>query len=213
MSAIDRPAARLRHPMGLPRGSVRALLMFMVLGLIVVLLFMPEEKKVSVPIYLYYLLFLMIGSYFATRGGGQVPGEPPPLYLPRGSVRLLIAVVIIGGVAYGVYDNPNFLERLRPSAEELAGQPYLPAVLLGAFLLGILVTRLANLVLAGPAGLPPWFQDVEAWVALLAVFGLGAELLIQLVINPNVQEGNRITLPPWQGILSGIIAFYFGARS
>jgi len=81
----------------------------------------------------------------------------------------------------------------------------------GAFFLGIIVARLAEKLLAGPAGLPPWFQDLMAWVSLLAMLGLGAEVIIRLVINPTLSQ--PLSLPPWEGILAGLVAFYFGARS
>jgi hypothetical protein len=207
---------RIRHPMGLPRGSVRALLTFMVLGMIWLLLLLPEDKKVPVPIYLYYLMFLIIGHYFAARNDAKPADghpEPSPLHLPRGSIRILIVLGFVGVFAYSLYRNPEFLERLKPSVEVLVEQPYLPLVLVAAFFSGMLVTRLANLVLAGPDGLPPWFQDLFAWVALVAVLGLTAEIVLQLIVFPSMSAENRIQLPYWQSILSGIIAFYFGARS
>ena len=56
-----------RQPLGLPEGSVRALLALMVFGTIWALLLIHEDKPEPVPLYLYYLMFLILGSYFAAR--------------------------------------------------------------------------------------------------------------------------------------------------
>lgn len=203
---------RRRHPLNMPAGSVRALLTLMVLGTVWALLLMPPEKELRVPPYLYYLTFLVIGSYFGTRSNAsREPGERHPLFLPRGSIRLIIMAGFIGVVAWGMHSNPDFLKRLQ--MENLAEQPYLPLIIFGAFFLGAVVSMLAHAVLAGPYGLPAWYQDVQAWVSLLAVLGLGAEVIYQLVIYPDLSPESRLDLPHWQGILSGVVAFYFGARS
>lgn len=207
-------AQRLRHPLGLPAGSVRALLTFMVLGLIWALWLMPERKAVSVPLYLYYLMFLILGYYFAARGHAVDDAERRerhPLFLPRGSIRFLIVVGFAAAIGWGSYSNPNFLERLKVPA--VADQPYLPLILLGAFFAGAVVARLSRRLLAGPSGLPPWFQDLQAWLSLIAVLGLGAETIIRLVINPTLEPGRELHLLHWESVLAGVVAFYFGART
>lgn len=214
-AAFVPPALRPRQPLGLPAGSVRALLILMILGTVLTLLLMPKERNVSVPIYLYYLLFLTIGSYFATRGksvGALPSAEPPPLYLPRGSIRLLIMVGFFGVLGFAFVKDPSgFLERPLLNKEDRDATLVLPMVMMAAYLIGILVSSLAQKFLAGPQGLPAWYQDVNAWVSVLAVFGLGAETILQLVIFPTL--ASPPTLPPMQLILSSIIAFYFGLRA
>jgi hypothetical protein len=203
-----------RHPLGLPAGSVRALLAIMVFGTIWALLMMPREKGVYVPLYLYYLAFLIIGAYFTGRSSthAQAP-EPPPLFLPRGTLRILFAIGFIGAIAFAFYRDPSLLERpLNPQQDP----PSLltPLVLLNAFLLGVLVSRLANLLLATEQGLPAWYQDTLAWVSILAVLGLAFVVIYYLVINPSVPTDRRIELPiGLQLTLSGVVAFYFGVRS
>src|SRR5436309_1451860 len=90
----------LRHALGLPSGSVRALLGFMVMGLIWTLMLLGKE----VPLYLQYLMFMILGHYFAVRRSApQVDAaEPEPLYLPRGVIRTLIFVGFVGVIA-GLY--------------------------------------------------------------------------------------------------------------
>ena len=79
---------RRRHALGLPAGSVRALLAVLIFittwGLLVV---RPDQE---VPDYLRDLLFIILGhsSRLATGPGPAEEPGPPPLYLPRGSVRL-----------------------------------------------------------------------------------------------------------------------------
>ena len=47
-----------RHPLGLPAGSVRAILALMILGLIWTLVALQTTQDITTPIYLYYLMFL-----------------------------------------------------------------------------------------------------------------------------------------------------------
>jgi hypothetical protein len=205
------PSPIPRQPLGLPEGSVRALLAIMVFGTIWALLLIHEDKPASIPLYLYYLMFLILGSYFAARRHHQPPPgvrQAHPLHLPRGTLRFLMIVGFIAAIGWGLYSDPGFVNRLNPPVTE---QPYLPVVVVGAFFLGILVARFGERVLAGPAGVPPWFQDLLAWVSLLAMLGLGAEVLIRLVIDPTLSQ--RLNLHPWESILAGVVAFYFGARS
>jgi hypothetical protein len=207
-----------RYPLGLPAGSVRALLTFMVLGTVWTLLLMPAEKHVRVPLYLTYLMFLVIGSYFGARGAApkaKDQAETPPLYLPRGSIRLLIILGFAGVCGYGYYRDHSFFENLKFDTETITKEPYLPMIIFGAFFLGSVVSTIAGWVLAGEEGLPAWYQDLLAWVSVLAVLGLGALVIYQLVIKPTMDPEKQIQLGglPWETILSSIVAFYFGARS
>jgi hypothetical protein len=205
------PTSAPRSPLGLPRGSVRALLTFMVLGTFWALLLMPKERDIHIPLYLLYLTFLVIGSYFGNRAAAHQSGESPPLGLPRGSIRFLIIVGFLAVCGWGWYNDRDFFSNIR--FDQAAEQPFLPFIIFGAFFLGTVVTTMAHAVLAGPAGLPYWYQDLQAWVSLIAVLGLGAEVIYQLVIKPGLDPATAMELPQWQTILSAIVAFYFGARS
>jgi hypothetical protein len=206
------PNRNRRHPLGLPAGSVRALLALMVFGIIWCLLLLPEkpDRDVRVPQYLVYLMFLILGHYFAARGHGATagPGERHPLYLPRGSLRFIMLAGFAAAMGWGYYHNPNFFDRLKPDIQE---QPYLPFLLLAVFFLGIVVGRIGNALLAGPEGLPPWFQDMLAWISLLAVMGLAAEIIVHLVINPTLEH--PLNLPHWEGYIASLVGFYFGVKS
>jgi hypothetical protein len=209
---------RVRHPLGLPAGSVRALLAIMVIGTIWILLLMPPSKMVTVPLYLYYLMFLILGCYFA--GRGQSPkqtSEPPPLHLPRGTIRVLLVAGTLGVLGFAIYRNSAVLEMplvdLRLPEKD---QPTLliPVIILGSYLLGIVTAAVANAVLKTELGLPGWYQDTLAWVSVIAVLALAGVVIYLLVINPSVDPTQRPHFPHWiEYSLSGIVAFYFGARS
>jgi hypothetical protein len=200
----------IRQPLGLPAGSVRALLTFIVLGLIWALMLLQKE----IPLYLFYLMFLIVGGFFAAHGhsiAGPASDSRNPLYLPRGTLRTLIILGFAAVLGWRYYLNPDWhaLLEIKQAALE---QPYLPLVLLGAFFFGVFVARIVSL-LSGSQGTAPWWQDIQSWLALLGALGLAGEVLIQFVINPSLPEGQQIQYPPWQAILGAIVAFYFGARS
>src|SRR5262245_1645613 len=88
------PVVPYLQPSCMPARSVRAIITFMVLGLVWALLLLPKARtNVHIPIYLYYLMFLILGHYFAARSHAVVPAGVPvkhPLWLPRGTIRFLI---------------------------------------------------------------------------------------------------------------------------
>ena len=60
---------------------------------------------------------------------------------------------------------------------------------------------------------PPWFQDVQAWFALLAMVGLGVVVLVYGVINPGVRPEQQVDPTVLEAILAAVVGFYFGARA
>jgi hypothetical protein len=200
-----------RQPLGLPAGSVRALLLLMILGLVWALMLFPEEKEIRIPLYLYYLMFLGLGHFFAAHGhsiAGAATGHASPLHLPRGTLRVIFFLGFLGVLGYRYYLHRSFDDLLKLQ-EPLLQQTYLPLVILGGFFFGVFLNR----VIGSMVGFSPPFQDILAWLALLATLGLCAEALIQLVINPSLEPERRIQLGSWHVVLSGIISLYFGARS
>src|SRR5436309_526292 len=106
----------MRQPLNLPAGSVRALLTCMVVGTVSVMLLVPETSPVGIPLDLYYLLFLLLGHYFAVRSHGRHAPEvqAPPLHLPHGTFRFLLLVGFSAVLIWGFYNDPRFAQRLRP---------------------------------------------------------------------------------------------------
>src|SRR5689334_3637723 len=90
---------RKLHAFGWPSGSVRAVLALLICVTIWALLLAKAELEV--PNYLRDLLFIILGHYFAARRAATSTEEPgpPPLYLPNGSIRILM---LAGFVAVGV---------------------------------------------------------------------------------------------------------------
>src|SRR4051794_22872147 len=82
---------RRLHALGMPAGSVRALLAVMIFATVWGLLAFDPSREV--PDYLRDLLFVIMGHYFATRkkagqdADGKAEVGPPPLFLPNGTVR------------------------------------------------------------------------------------------------------------------------------
>lgn len=194
-----------RHPMGLPPGSVRAILTLLIAGLFWLLLLLPEDKYVRIPLYLYALLG-MVFVFFAAHGHSIGPeGTKPPLNLPRGSFRALLILGFALAVGWQFYSNRELLlERLTPDQDELPQWPQLVLALGGGFGLG----RLSRL---GPWRRTAWYQDLLAWLALLSMIGLGINLVIEVFIKPNIEE--TLNLVALESVLVGIIAYYYGARS
>src|SRR5271165_795018 len=127
---------RRLHAFGLPAGSVRALLAILIFattwGLLIV---KPNEE---VPDYVRDLLFIIMGHYFATRhrsGAAEEPG-PPPLYLPRGTVRFFL---VVGSIAVAVV---LFRRGRLIALDENPGVVTL--LLVGGFLLGVGLNAVAT---------------------------------------------------------------------
>ena len=200
---------------GLPTGSIRAILAILVLGTAAGLT--AVRPNAPLPDYLRDLMFLILGHYFALRRTQSEPAlmGPPPLFLPRGSIRLIIllgyvAVVFIvlrGGVV------------ARPSASPSA----FAMLLVGGFLLGVLTSKIVHWLNRHRTTRPHrFFSDVRAVIVLLA-----AVVLVTLAWNtafhflptpkPAAELPGRVHmalgdygLEHWFGALIG---FYFGSRS
>jgi hypothetical protein len=198
-----------RHALGMPPGSVRAVLALMVVGLVCALMLIPSEKPLAIPAYLTYLLFLVLGHYFAARGSTRNQPDPwnrQPLHLPRGFVRLVLLAALTATSIYKHTKDPTaFADQWKASVDALQEVPLLPVVILAGFFAGALLRMLIG---HHP---PAWYQDFEAWISLIAVLMMSVATLITLVIDPTLSA--RMALPVWESILSGVVAFYFGERS
>src|SRR5262245_43876847 len=83
----SRPPRPTRHPLGLPAGTVRALLAFSVLGMLWTIALTTKDRHLPLFfVYLIYLIVLILAHYFAAHGNSiaHIPGERHPLGLPRG---------------------------------------------------------------------------------------------------------------------------------
>ncbi len=203
------PAAK-RHALKLPAGSVRAIHVIGIVGLVCGIILIPGGR--TIPPYLIYLLFIMIGHFFAAHGvtiATRDDPAPSPLYLPGGVVRLLIVIALVGCVGWKLYSAHDALvAQFRKSLDELGDQPILPLVIMGGFFLGILVRIVTRRFAPGPA-----FHDLEAWVSLIALLAIFVAGMIHLVVDPSGKWEERLYLPMWESFVGGVVAFYFGERS
>jgi hypothetical protein len=197
------------HAFGWPPGSIRAMLTLIVVALVCALMLISRHAGASIPIpaYLGYLLFLAVGFYFGARGQHHDPNVPPPLYLPRGSVRLIILAALTATVAYKLVNDRTGLEdQLKASFEAAKALPLLPLVVVGGFFVGVIVRAII-----GRHERSAWAQNLEAWFALIAILMMSIAVLIDLVIKPSLPTW--VDLPAWESILGGVVSFYFGVRS
>jgi hypothetical protein len=203
------PVLNRRHALGLPAGSVRALHALAVVGIICAMLLVPARHDLAVPPYLIYLLFLILGHFFSAHGSSiatRDDAHPSPLYLPGGTIRALVILALAGTVGWKFYSDPDGLEdRYTAALQQLLAQPYMPAVILGAFLAGVVIRSIVgrNPVLA--------WQEFEAWVSVMALLGILADAVIRIVVIPSLSQA--ISLPVWECVLGATVAFYFGERT
>ncbi len=188
----------MRHPLGLPRGSVRALLL---LALGARALIDLRDAKPLQP-WLLAALLMSIAAYFSARSGARsgvggtvpdpnAPRVHPPLFLPSGTIRTIVLL----GVGYGAW----LWFRHRP--DDVGGAAVV--WVLGAFALGVIVrwmlSRARRPEDVGVGG----FGHLEALVALACAAGLVA-------IGLGGVPGN---VPSWtEPLLAAAVVFYFGSR-
>ena len=190
----------MRHPLGLPAGSIRALLALAITAMFwVYLVVLPTP----VPLYMYFMLAL-VPIFFASHGYSIGLSGPNPLYLPRGTIRSLLLAGSIGVLIWQIVTEPNVIQQLEPAQAELKDWPLYFLSLLGSCTLGWLIGR-------GPWRRWPAFQDVQAWVSLLALLAFGTEIVIDLVIKPQAPILTQREI--WHAIIIGIMGFYFASRS
>lgn len=190
-------------PLGLPTGSVRALLTLIVVAVVVsrVALLRPTD-----PLWIETLL-IALAHYFTSRRfvslppavmqrleqEGVLPKERHPLYLPRNSIRTMIIGTFVGLGIY-LYREPKLVT---PEAIALLSMVF-------AYLFGAIVR-----------GISSWFSKRRSqpitgfWGDVKALIVLGAILVAAVPAAFDV----GIQLPPLVDRISlGLTLFYFGSR-
>jgi len=163
-------------------------------------------------------MFVIMGHYFATRKRNAaiaVPGDepgPPPLFLPRGSIRLLLA----GGsaaVAVVLYQR-GVLTRIdrNPGVTTL--------LLVGGFLIGVILNALIGWWRARAKRRHRTIEDIQALAAMAAGVVLVALVWNQIFPVVPLEQVDAI-FSRWahfgrfgpEHLLAAVIGFYFGSRS
>jgi len=198
-------APRVRKVLGLPAGSIRALLTLMTVGFIVVQT--ARGKRVS--LLWFESLIIVLAHYFAHRrfvalspglqekltAEDLIEDEPHPLYLPRHSLRTLIVSSFVGLAIYLGCEG-----RLR---DPVAAPVFISVT---SYFLGIGFGALAARWCKGkPYKGASWFDDLKAIVTLLAVaLVIAAQLFDWRDAIPYSQKLEALPL--------ALMLFYFGSR-
>jgi len=179
------------RPLGLPVGSVRALLLLALAASAVLAL----RADRSVPLWMVVALLLSGAAYFAARSNPSSPGAPrprAPLGLPYGTVRLLVLVVVGYGACLWLRKHGAAFDRA-------------PVIwILLAYLLGLVVrmlVRMRRTRTTDEAG-TTLFEHVLALVSLISAAGL-----VWLEVDP------AHAAPDWvEPLLGCIVVHYFATR-
>ena len=197
------------HALGLPEGSVRALLAVAIFATIWVLLARKPEQEV--PDYLRDLLFIIMGHYFASRKRAPAVAHagPGPFFLPRGTIRVLLfgGFVVVAVVLF----------RQGQLREPLKNPGVVTLMLVGGFLLGVAGAKLGDWWADRGHHVPRWVEDLKAIVAILAAVALILMVWNPLLMHwsPEVFDKLQVRLGNYgpQHVLGAVVGFYFGSRS
>lgn len=191
-------------PLGLPVGSVRALLALLVVSIVIAEVVRGHQLSIA----LTEALMLVLALYFSTRrilsvspavlarleSEGQVPRERQPLFLPRFAIRILILLSFAGTAAF------LFQQGRLANLQSLSSLG-----LVAAYLAGV-VCRPVGRVLRRKefaASLLDRFADLRALLVLGAAGTLAAFYWLDMHGQlPNWADHGALTL----------VLFYFGAR-
>ena len=196
-----------RHALGMPAGSIRALLALSVLASLWVMALVHPKVLPATFVYLTLLKLFILVHYYASHSKtmGLAVSTKHALGLPRGTVR----IVLLGGFA-GLLTY-LWKEQIPIAMPEAQKMYLLIAVLLAGFFTGYVLTKVFR---SSNGSLPSWYQDIQAWLALLAAVALMVLVIVYGVINPSVEDPEKqLTLDRVETGLAGLIGFYFGARS
>lgn len=198
------PYGDVRHPFGLPLGTVRGFMSVLICMFFWIFLLLPDEKAHTAPLAHFFLLTLVFLAFAS---------HPFPVDKQRSEfLPWLMRVLFVGGsigiVIYVGIEYPNRLsDRLTPAPGEVVQWPILLATLSGGFGLGLFL----RFVLGKSSDL---FQTVRAWIGVIAILLLVAETVYQFAIRPSLSEppGPEAT-KVWEGIIIAFVAAYFGSRA
>ena len=192
-----------RPPLGLPTGSVRAVLTLLILAIVVhevvlgrmVAVIWTETLVISLAYYFTYRRFVSLSRDVLIRleREGAIPHEPNPLGLPKHTIRLLI-VLSIGGLGAYLYREGRLLE---PQVVTIFGTAL-------CYLLGVFISGFTTWWSKGHKTLATHFwEDIKAVVVLLTV---AATAVLFFASGPEM-------VPKWlETATVGLVLFYFGSR-
>lgn len=190
-------------PLGMPTGSVRALLTLIIVAVVVTKMGLHRHLD---PIWTETLL-IALAHYFTSRrfvslspevmrrleDDGSIDRERHPLYLPKNTIRFAIIAAFIG-LGIHLYRENRLIDENTIAMLSMVF----------AYLLGSIVGGIAN-----------WFNRRRSqpasgtWGDIKALVVLGAMLLIAVV--ELLDQGPKLN-PLVERIALGLTLFYFGSR-
>jgi len=199
--ATENPKAR--PPLGLPTGSVRALLTLLIVAVVVV----ESLRGHALPELWSETLLIALAHYFTSRrfiglqgstlaqleSQGLVEKESNPLYLPRHSIRAII-VLAFGGLAYYlIHEQKKAFHELPPILVTVA------AYLLGTFARALFAWRTRG----RPGSVSRLWEDLKALAVILVLGGVACAYFLN--------HGDMVDAHFRNGTLA-LVLFYFGSR-
>ncbi len=181
-----------RPPLGLPSGSIRALLTLLIVAVVIVQLgrgrevelLWTETLMIALAHYFTFRRFIKLPPEAIRRltEEGQIEAEARPLYLPQYAIRAVLILAFTGLAVY-LYRQHELFES---QALSILGVVF-------AYLLGI-VARI---------------RTVRGWEDVKA-----AIILVVLLCTAGAYLADRADLVPRQlrDITLGLVLFYFGSR-
>jgi len=198
-------APRNRKVLGLPPGSIRALLTLMTVGFIVV----QTARGVHVGLLWFESLMIVLAHYFAHRrfvplspemreklkAESLIEDDANPLHLPKHSLRTLIVLSFVGLAVYLAYKHRLF--------DPVAVPVF---VTVGSYFLGIGFGAIGEWWMKGkPVKGVSWFDDVRA---LVTVFAIALTIVVQIFgWQDRIPYGAKLEVLPL-----ALMLFYFGSR-
>lgn len=196
-------SAKQRPPLGLPSGSIRALLTILIVAVVVTQV--VREREVE-PLWIETLM-IALAHYFTSRRfiklapevvarleeEGHVEPESHPLFLPRRSIRAMLILAFVGLAVYLYREERLF----QPQALSILGVvfSYVLGIVMGKLLVWWSKGRQTNAIRG--------WENLQAIVVLAVTISTAAAYLL-----------DRTELVPHQvrnGTL-GLVLFYFGSR-
>ncbi|MCA9069108.1 MAG: hypothetical protein KDA84_09310 [Planctomycetaceae bacterium] len=199
---------KLRAPLGIPRGSIRASLTILVVGFIV---FQTAEEQ-SIGLLWSETLMIMLAHYFTSRrfvelprdvraqleAEGKIPVDANPLYLPKHSIRGLIVLAFVG-LAWYLYSQGRLFES---KSLTILGP-------VSGYFLGILAKVVVGVFRKEGAAKPAnWWDDIKAFATLLIV---AATVAVEF-LNWGNDLPLGLTQEQLESTMLTLVLFYFGSR-
>jgi len=204
--SVPGPYGDIRHPYGLPAGTVRGFMSVLICSFFWIALLVPEEqaRQASAATLGHFVLFFLVFSSFVS--------HHPIADLKAPMLPWLMRVIFVGGsiavLAYVLINHPGRIgERLTPDQEAMKSWPVLVGMMVAGFAAGLFV----RFVLGKNGEL---FQTIRGWTGVIAMLLLIAELVFQFAIKPSLgAPPGTDTLKVWERIIVACVSGYFGTRS